>query len=122
VATAWVIGPRYTEQDREHLKSQGNAFNLSIDDLVGDLDEPTQDTLEIAPENITAFYWFVDVDADGFWEHINGYRHCLDIKTILIDADITERDFKADDYKKLKLLGRFAVSAELKAQAKKHGE
>lgn len=120
MATAWVTGPRYTEQDRAHLKSQGHAFNLSDEDLAEDLDEPTQDTLEIAPENMMAFYWFVEVDADGFWKHIKGHRHCLDIQTILKDAEITGFEFEPDDYKKLKLLGRFAVSAELKAQANTH--
>jgi hypothetical protein len=122
VATAWVAGPRYTEQDKAHLKSQGNAFNLSDADLADDLDEPTNDTLEIAPENMTAFYWFIQVDEDGFWLYIKGHRHCLDIQTILLDAKTTGFEFEPNDYKKLKLLGRFAVDAEIKAQADKHGE
>jgi hypothetical protein len=122
VATAWVAGPRYTEQDKAHLKSQGNAFNLSDADIAEDLGEPTQDTLDIAPENMTAFYWFIEVDADGFWHYTQGQRYCLDVQTIIKDAEITGREFAPDDYKKLKLLGRFTVSAELKAQASKHGE
>jgi hypothetical protein len=121
VATAWVSGPRFSEAERKDHQLQCKLLGIAEQDSAADLGDEDE-TLEVAPENLTAFYWFVEVDTDGFWQYTQGQRYGLDIQTILLDANTTGREFEPGDYKKLKLLGRFAISAELKAQASKHGE
>lgn len=73
-------------------------------------DDDFQDrTLELLPENQTAFYWFLDVD--DLWVFSEGFRVALDIRAVLADAEATERDFDKEDYVKLRVLSRFAVFA-----------
>ena len=88
---------------------------MSPDDIAKEIGEIEEKALFVAPENMTAFYWFAEVDADDFWQYVGTYRSGLDIQTILLDAQTTQREFETDDYKKLKLLGRFVVIAERQA-------
>jgi hypothetical protein len=88
---------------------------MSPADIAKEIGEIEEQALEVAPENMTAFYWFAEVDADDFWKYVGTYRSGLDVQTILLDASTTKRAFEPDDYIKLKLLGRFVATAEREA-------
>lgn len=72
-------------------------------------DEEFQDReLELLPENITAFYWFLDVD--DLWIYTQGIRVALDVSAVLADATASERKYTKQDYQKLRILSRHVVS------------
>lgn len=72
-------------------------------------DDDFQDrTLELLPENQTAFYWFLDVD--DLWVYSEGFRVALDIQAVMADATATDRKFKKSDYRRLRILSRHVVS------------
>lgn len=83
---------------------------MSAEDIQQSIEDMPEDCFEIVPENWDAFIWFTHVSE--FWIWSNGMRVALDIRTILQDADVLEREFTKDDYIKLKTLGRHAVAAQ----------
>lgn len=64
--------------------------------------------LELLPENEAAFYWFLDVD--DLWVYSEGFRISLDIQAALADAQLSGREYKKQDYHKLRVLSRQVVA------------
>lgn len=90
---------------------------MSEAEISAKLDEEPEEVLEILPENLPAFNWFLDVGQ--FWVWSQGFRVALDIQTILKDAEIMGRKVIKQDYVKLKLLGELALEA-ISKEAKDH--
>jgi hypothetical protein len=92
------------------MKKTG-ATDEQVSAFLGDLDEE-QPVLLIA--NQAAFSWFLDVDdLFNYSSTPKGQLICLglDVKAIKADAELSERQYNANDYKKLRQIGRSAARA-----------
>lgn len=96
-----------TPEDESELRAEYAAFGWDAAQIDKLINEETPDDFEVLEENWQALIWFSDVsDLMKF----NGHAYAgLDIIAVKYDAEMSEREYTATDYNKLKQLGRFAA-------------
>jgi hypothetical protein len=96
-----------TPEDEAELRAEYAAFGWDSAQIEKLIKEETPDDFEVLEENWPALIWFNDV-SDLMKLNGNAYLG-LDIIAVKYDAEMSERNYTATDYTKLKQLGRFAA-------------